>query len=144
MARSDSELINEVRALTGYDDGAMFTDSDIQALVDLGKEELRAGLGLPDFTFYRRDDVNTLDADRALFWFVCIATKVRAGEIGSVELSVNNLEETTRQGQFEYWFSNFQNRMRAAESANVGAASTTISRSDRDYEYDQPEFGDTQ
>jgi hypothetical protein len=144
MARSDQELIDEARALTGYDDGAMFTDTDMEALLSLSKEEIRSSLGAPGFEFYRRDEVNTLDADRALFWFLCIGAKIRAGEIGSVELTVDNLEEQTREGQFNVWFSNFQQRMAAAQAGVTGAATTTISRTDRTYEYDQPELGDSQ
>lgn len=143
MARSDTDLIGEVRALTGYDDGVMFTDSDIQSLIDIGKEELRSHLGLSTLEFYQRGDTNTLDADRALFWFTCIATKVRAGEIGSVELTVDGLETAQSRGQFEYWFQNFAQRVHAASGlVNSGAASTTISRGDdRTYEHQQPDYG---
>jgi len=144
MARTDTELIDEVRAFTGYDGGSMFTDTDMQALVELGKEELRSRLGSPDYEFYQRGGTNTLDADRALFWFTCIATKVRAGEIGSVELTVNNLEEQQSAGQFGFWFRNFRDRLYSAENSTVGAATTTISRTDRTYDYDRPELGDTQ
>jgi len=142
MARSDTELINEVRALTGYDGGAMFTDSDIQSLVDIGKEELRSTFGAPEFEFYLRGDTNTLDADRALFWFVCIATKVRAGEIGSVELTINNLEEKQSSGQFDYWFRNFRARLKASQRDVAGPSVTSITRTDsREYAYEQPDYG---
>lgn len=144
MARSDQELIDEVRALTGYDDGAMFSDADMQALVTLSKEELRSSLGDAEFEFYLRGQENTLDADRALFWFVCIGAKIRAGEIGSVELTVDSLEEQTREGQFNVWFKNFQQRLHAAQTGVTGAATTTISRTERNYEYDRPELGDSQ
>lgn len=144
MARTDQELIDEARALTGYDDGAMFTNADMEALVNLSKEEIRSSLGAPEFEFYRRGEVNTLDADRALFWFLCIGAKIRAGEIGSVELTVDNLEEQSGEGQFNVWFKNFQQRLHAAQTNVTGAATTSISRTDRTYEYDQPELGDSQ
>lgn len=144
MARSDADLVEEVRALTGYDDAAMFTDSDIQALIDIAKEELRSRFGSPTFEFYRRTDTVTLDADRALFWFTCIALKVRAGEIGSVELTVDSLEQNQSQGQFDYWFQNFADRVAAADAStgSAGAATTTITRGDeRTYEHQQPDYG---
>lgn len=142
MARSDSELINEVRALTGYTDTSMFSDSDIQGLVDIGKEELRSYFGQPQFEFYLRGDTNTLDADRALFWFTCIALKVRAGEIGSVELTIDSLEQNQSDGQFDYWFQNFAQRVQAAGgSESIGAAGTQIERAGRSYSYDQPDYG---
>lgn len=142
MARSDSDLINEVRALTGYTSSVMFSDSDIQALIDIGKEELRSRFGAPQFQFYQRGDTNTLDADRALFWFTCIALKVRAGEIGSVELTVDMLETQQSDGQFDYWFDNFAQRVQAASGSEVaGAAGVQIERDDREYEHQQPDYG---
>lgn len=143
MAQSDSELVDEVRVLTGYDDEVMFSDSDLDSLVQIGKEELRSYWNLPEFEFYRRGEENTLDADRALFWFTCIATKVRAGEIGSVELTIDSLETAQYDGQFSYWFRNFQQRAASAGGASgVGPANIQVSRAEeRSYEYQQPDYG---
>jgi hypothetical protein len=136
MATSDSELITEARALTDYEQ-MILSDSEFQKLVDVGKEELRAEYGDPDTFpgFYAGD----LNLDRALFWFVCIAAKVKAGEIASVDISVSDLDASQPAGDHQYWFRNFSKRL-AAFSRGQGPGNVNISRADnRTYEYDRPQ-----
>lgn len=129
MAQNDSDLIKEARALTGYDE-SVFSDSDFQDLVDIGKEELKSEWGLPDFTFYQDE---SLDHTRALFWFVCIAAKVRAGEIAGVNLTVGSIRSSSfSEDKFSYWFRNFDQRVRSAADSN-GPAMSSVSRSERTY-----------
>lgn len=142
MATSDTELITEVRSFTGYTDTNTFSDQDIQELVDIAKEEIRADIGDPNFTFYQTGATNTHNADRALFWFTCIGTKVRAGELGSISLTINDLESGRAHEQdYQFWFSQFSTKMssaRTSHSAESGAASRQIERTDRSYSFDTP------
>lgn len=136
MATSDSELITEARALTDYNVSIM-SDSEFQTLVDIGKEELRAEYGDPETFpgFYSGD----LNLDRALFWFVCIAAKVKAGEISGIDISVGDLDASNSNGEYSYWFDNFSKRLNAF-SRGGGPGQTNISRADeRTYEYDRPQ-----
>lgn len=144
MATSDQELIEEVRAITGYEDSTTFSDNDIQTVVHIAKEEIRSHLGNTELTFYQTGNNNTHDADRALFWFTCIGLKARAGEIGSVDLTVDSLEQTSSQGQFSFWFEMFGTRIRAATDAGVnGPSGVQISRDeDRTYQPNLPDLGE--
>lgn len=139
MAQSDVELISEVRSLTDYHEG-IISDSDMQDLVVVAKEEVRGELGDSSFEFY---GAQTFDADRALFWFLCIASKVKVGELGGIEITADAFRSQQPQHvQNSFWFIRFQNKMQAAalQAGTGGAATTTISRSDeRSYEYDRPE-----
>lgn len=133
MASDDNSLIAEARALTDYD-SQVYTDSEFQELVDIGKEELRASLGVPDFQFYTEEH---LSATRALFWFVCIAAKVRAGEISAVNITVGDFEtQNPASTHYDYWFDNFQSRMQAAyheTDAGGGPSQINLSRTERTY-----------
>lgn len=131
MASSDSDIIAEARAFTDYDT-TIFSDSEIQAIVDIGKEEIRAELGDPSFTFYREGETNTHDADRALFWFTCLGLKVRAGEIASANLTVGSLRSTSySNSKHRLWFQNLEKRLRSASGSSAGHVQ--VSRDNRTY-----------
>lgn len=131
MASSDSELIAEARGLTDYD-SEIFTDSEFQQIVDIGKEELRAELGDSSLSFYTDD---TFQATRALFWFVCIGSKVRAGEIAGINLTVGDLKAAQpAQSSYDIWFNSFNKRLASASSEqSAGPAQETLSRDNRSY-----------
>lgn len=135
MVSSDTELIEQVRGMTDYD-ASIMSDSEIQTLIDIGKEEIAGYLAAdnedPDnFTFYQSD---TYDADRALFWFTCIAMKAKAGEIAAVNLTVGSLRATSYAGsKFDLYFDNFDKKMRMAEGGNTPAISAP-QRDNRTYE----------
>lgn len=129
MASDDDSLIAEARALTDYN-SEIFTDSEVQEILDIAKDEIRADLGAPELTFYTQE---TFQATRALFWFTCIGLKVRAGEIAGVDLTVESIEAA--QGDVEnynLWFSNFSKRIRAA-STSPGPAVASVARDNRTY-----------
>lgn len=139
MATDDESLMREVRALTGYTDENTFSDIDLLDLINISKQEVRSELGLPDLTFHESE---TYQADRALFWFTCITLKVRAGEIGNVDINIGDvLEYTDSQNEYSYWFEQLRKRMSSAATSQglSGASSTVIERDDeRTYSYDQP------
>jgi len=132
MATTDTELIAEVRALTDYPADVM-SDADIQKLVDIGKEELRASFGDPSYVFYTGDQ----SADRALFWFTCLGTKIKAGEIASVNLEIADIiAQKPAQGHYDVWFELFRARLKEAERAvrdEAGPAQAELERENRSY-----------
>ena len=132
MATTDSELIAEVRALTDYPADVM-SDAEVQALVDLGKEELRAWLGDSSYTFYTGDQ----SADRSLFWFTCLATKIKAGEIGAVNLEIGDIiAQKPAQGHYDVWFEMFESRLNEAQrdvGSYGGPAKKDLERDNRNY-----------
>lgn len=142
MATSDDELIQEVRSFTGYTSTNTFTDGELWGIVDVGKEEIRAEIGQPEFEFYRTGETTTLSADRALFWFTCIGTKVHTGELGSISLTVNDLESgQANESTYNYWMSQFATRMssaRTSHSEDSGASTTLMERTDRSYSFETP------
>lgn len=133
MASDDNELIAEVRGITDYD-SSIFSDNELQQLVRIGKEELRSALGVADFQFYTEESQS---ATRALFWFVAIAAKVRAGEISNVNITVGDFEtQNPANIHYDYWFSNFRNRLQEAyrETASGGGPEQiSLSRTNRTY-----------
>lgn len=142
MATSDTELADEVRQFTGYTDTSTLSDSDLQSIISIGKDEIRSAFNQPDFTFYRESPVDTLRADRALFWFSCIGTKVRLGELGNIDLTIDGLETADpSEDTYRFWLSQFHRHLSAAStqfSSESGAASKSIERTDRSYSFDLP------
>lgn len=128
MATNDSELITEVRALTNYS-ADMMTDSTIQELIEIGKQELESEFREDFVGFY---EGNT-PADRALFWFTCIATKVRAGEIAGINLTVGSIRATSySNSKFEFWFDNFEKKLIQAQGGRP-VSNRQLDRDNRTY-----------
>lgn len=135
MVSNDQELIDQVRALTDYHSDVL-SDSDIQTLIDIGKEEMKADFRAQDFEFYSTyQGVETYAADRALFWFTCIACKVKAGEIGGISISVSEISASAGRGSgYEYWFAQFNKKYEQATQMFVGGiGQTTLERDGRSY-----------
>lgn len=134
MATTNSELIDEVRALTGYDEH-IFSDLEMLSLLNICKEEIRADLDDPDFTFFVTGDNDTHQADRALFWFLSVATKIRAGEIGGIDISVADLDaEQVNDDQASIWISNFHNRLNSVGEGGRQPSHVRVNRgTERDY-----------
>lgn len=142
MINSDQELISRARSISGYTDGSTFTDSDVQTTVQIAKDEIRSYLERPSMIFYQEEPQGTFHADQALFWMVAIGLKIRAGEIGSVNLTVSELEQESPPENFRVWFDNFQRSIRSAASDEAkGPVSSQIERDERDYAYNQPDYG---
>jgi hypothetical protein len=147
MATDDTTLISEARAITDYDTEIM-SDSEFQELVDIAKEELRAEWQLPDYQFYGNTtsgDIGfILQRDRALFWYVCIAAKIRGGEIAAPNITIGSIRATSYTGsKFDFYFENLDKRLSTIERSS-GPRITQITRDDeRAYEFDPPESDNT-
>jgi len=134
MASTDSELISEVRAFTDYN-SAVISDSDFQDLVSLGKEELKEELG-NDANFPGFFNGN-LHVDRALFWFVVIAAKVKVGEISGIDIRSGEFLDTDQEPDGNaLLFQNYRKRV-ASYNRRSGASHTTVDRTDRSYGYEE-------
>lgn len=127
MAADDESLIAEARVLTDYDSD-IINDEDMQDLVDLGKEEISGKVGNQSLTFYNEE---TFQATRALFWYVCIAAKVKAGELAGMNISADDFEASNpAESHYGFWFDNFQEKLsRAQRSLLPGASVISIERS---------------
>lgn len=141
MVNNDSELIDQVRELTDYGE-LIIGGAEMETLLQIAKEEVRSSLGDPDqLTFY---DAGSEDADRALFWFLCIASKVKVGEIGGLEIDADDFAaQQPDEYQNSMWFRQYQKKRSLAEGqlGGSGAASSSIQRTGREYVYDRPEGG---
>lgn len=143
MATNETELAEEVRQFTGYTETSTISDADLQSLIDIARAEIQSYLNDSSFTFYRSNP-DTHNADRALFWFTSIALKVRLGELGNIDLTVEGLESADPSEEtYQFWLSRFERHMSSAATqfaTNSGAASSQIERTDRSYEYTRPEL----
>lgn len=132
MASSDQDIIDRARTLTDVPSQVM-SDSDIQNIVDIGKDELRSWFDDSSYSFYTGD----LDADQALFWFTVIGVKIRLGEITSVNLRIADIHTETFSGtQYDWLFNNFNKHLTDAEkniSELAGMSKKNLSRDGRAY-----------
>lgn len=130
MVDSDEQMIEQSRTLTDYDE-FVYTDFEFQSLVDLCKEELRDHWDEPGFDWYGSD---TLTEDRALFWFLCIAARIRAGEYSAMDISVADIQLQSADGDF--FIAKFNEKMDGV-AGGPSAASANIERSvERDYSFE--------
>lgn len=128
MATTDAELISEVRALTDYDIG-IISDSKMQEIVNIGKEEITSHLDDHNINWYSQE---YHDATRALYWFVVIGTKIHTGELASVNLTIGSIRATAySENKFGHLFRSFDSRLRSAGGAH--AVSAQIERDNRSY-----------
>lgn len=131
MVSSDSDLAAQVRTLTDYD-ASIIPDGDLQGVISLAKDELRAEANNDTLTFY---DGN-IQADRALFWLTCIFLKVKAGELDAPDLSIGELKvkQNAMDTQTGIWFQKFNQRLDGIASPLMGH--TVVRRTDRTYNFD--------
>lgn len=129
MVTSDQELITQALNYLDYND--IFSDSEVQEIVDIGKDEIRADIGIYDLTFYQSEPNGTTNLDRALFWFTCVGLKVRTGEMASVNLTAGSIRSTAYTGgKFSHLTNGFADKMRAAEARRGGPAMKQSQRTD--------------
>lgn len=128
MASTENELIDEARALTNYGPD-IISDGKFQELVDVAKEELYAELGDTNFSFFGQD---TQNADRALFWLVCLFSKVRTGEIDGIDLSIGDLRAESLSGDDAIWRRQFVRRLNSISGAS-GFGRVDVARDNRTY-----------
>lgn len=101
MATDDASLKAEVRAITDYDTG-IFTDAELQGVVDIAKRELQSNKNDASLDFY-----GDLRAERTLFWLTCLFSKVRAGEIDGGSFSISELKVDSGEEGNSMFFDNF-------------------------------------
>jgi len=131
MAVDESTLISEVRVLTNYD-AALLSDADLQGVIELAKTEIRAELNDPDLDFFG----DNLQAERALFWLVCIFAKVKSGEFDSPHMTISELK-IRQPGMDErtgVWFQKFNQHVLAISGSRIGHR--LVDRTDRSYNFD--------
>lgn len=126
MANTDSELIDEVSALSGYD-SSVLDDPTMQQLVSVAKSEFRSDSGT-EFTY------DNPDAERALFWLTFLFQKIAVGDIEAPEFSVAEIEQTAEESvQVSFWYRNYQKHASAATGTGFPGGITNIERSNRIY-----------
>lgn len=132
MANNDSELKEEVRAITNYGARAV-SSSDLQSLINIGKDEIVMMLpgGNDGFVgFYS----GNLAADRALFWFTTIAAKVHTGEIEGVDISVDSfLDFDGGSASDSMLFDRFERAIATARGESSGIGHIQVQRDNRSY-----------
>jgi hypothetical protein len=132
MATSDTELMSEVRAMTHYDT-SIVSDSTMQTLIDVGKKEIEADFPETPASPFPGFYAGNLQIDRALFWFVCIAAKIRVGEISGISISSGQfLDVEPSDTDDPFLFRNFQRRL-ANVMGKTGPGQIQVERDGRTY-----------
>lgn len=118
---SDADLKTQVRSMTDYST-AVLSATKLDEVVATAKAELMAEVGDTTLTFY--GDIN---AERALFWTTCLFTKIKAGELDGVPMSLGDIEFDALRMQGEYgsgavvWLQNAQQYTNRLATSNDAA-----------------------
>ncbi len=131
MANSDTELIIELRSLTGYSE-AVVADETWREMIQTAKQEVRAesSLDIPDFYEYEHRS-----AERAIFWTTALFAKIHMGElegldfnIGSVKIHQLPVRDITR-----VWYEKIETHIGNLRAQTSGHGIRSVRRLDRTY-----------
>jgi hypothetical protein len=87
MASTDDELQNEVRELTDYTSTSVFSESALDEVFEIAKRDIQGEANTTINSWY--DD---LDKENSLFWTACLFTKIKAGELDGVPMSLGDID----------------------------------------------------
>lgn len=126
MATSQTEIRDEVRALTDYGKN-IFSDAEMDEVIGIAEDEVRAEIDDPSLSFYQGND--TFNTDRAVMWLSALFAKIRSGEIEGVEMSAGDLDINSLSTDDTFWYVQFQRRLSQLD-ASPGFGSTQVTRTD--------------
>lgn len=129
MVADDTELADNVRALTDYDE-TILTDSELQEVIQLAKGEFWADTDTSE-PFYSGNK----QADQALFWLTCLFAKIKVGELSAPDFQIAEIDVEQSSDEESRWFSNYR-RYRDIATAGSSGKIGQISRSNRTYQFD--------
>lgn len=120
-------VIEEVRALTGYDSTVIST-ADMTMLDTRAQKELEADVG-------QTVDFSGVTADSALFWLLSLFTKVHTGEIAAGAFSIGEVEEQSLDPEQNMWLKRYYSRRdQLVGSVTARYGSVAHTRDGREYE----------
>lgn len=90
MANSDSELKGEVRELTDYTSTSVLSADALTEVFNIAKRDIQGEANTTISDWYA-----DLDSENALFWTACLFTKIKAGEIDGVPMSLGDIDYDT-------------------------------------------------
>jgi hypothetical protein len=93
MASTESELQTQVRELTDYTDTQVFSENSLDAIFDIAKRDIQAEADVTIDSWVTTNGTN--DAENALFWTACLFTKIKAGELAGVPMSLGDIDVET-------------------------------------------------
>lgn len=128
MATSDTELIEEVRTLTGYD-ALLIPDPEMQTLLQVAKNDIEGLASTPFDTIY--DDKVV---ERATFWTTVMFTKVHMGELDAPNFTIGALkvDALPRRDIARVWYRQLDQYI-ARLSAGRATGITSVRRANREY-----------
>jgi hypothetical protein len=87
MVSTDNDLKSEVRTLTDYESKSVLSDTALGEVLGIAKRDIQAEANTSISTWY-----DTLDKENALFWATCLFTKIKAGELDGIPMSLGDME----------------------------------------------------
>lgn len=89
MASTESELKDQVRELTDYTSTGAFSADALSSVFEIAKRDIQAEANTTVDSWVDNESDN---AENALFWTACLFTKIKAGEIGGVPMSLGDID----------------------------------------------------
>lgn len=131
MASSKTDLLDDVREFTGYDEYVL-DSSELRTCLDVAQRHIatRKSLDASEAPWYTNDEL-----EDALFWFTSFLTKVATGELDAPGGSVENVEIEMFSASDSEWYRRAEQAVRAV-SLDTGSSSGSVgsvTREDRTY-----------
>lgn len=130
MADNDTTLKSEVRSLTDYTSTEILSDSQLEEVFDIAKRDIRGEANTNITSWY-----GDLNKENALFWTACLFTKIKAGELDGVPMSLGDIDYESLKAAGNrsddnpvIWYEKAQNYTKRLRSDGGKFASTRVNR----------------
>lgn len=148
MAANDTDLIGELRILTGYSTRVL-PKGDFESVLDMARRHIRTRKQI-EADWLEADWYENQYREEALFWFSALFSKVATGELDSQTIQVGAIDsrELLAKGNNDVttWYRHAQQALGNVEPGTdsrtgYGHGSTRVIREDRVYDEDEEAGG---
>lgn len=124
---NETQIIEDARSLTGYHD-ELIDDAEMHTLYHIAVEDIEGIVRRP------MEEIENEAAERAVFWAVCLFSKIHMGELDGLDFSIGsiNVKQMPIRDITRIWYRQMDlyiNVLRSESATGI----TQISRSDREY-----------
>jgi len=127
MVLDKQNIIDECRSLTQFDD-VLISDVEMETLYQIAVEDIEGIIGRD------LEEVENRAAGRAVFWSLCLFTKIHVGELDGIDFSLGSMRinQMPRRDITRVWYKKSDRYIGMLQSASsIGIRN--INRTDREY-----------
>lgn len=134
MVSTESELKDDVREMTGYTSTLTLSNDGLDVAYRRAKRHIRIEKALDSNIDWFSSDNEA--EEEALFWFTCLFSKVKTGELDSQDLQVGAVDQQTllakSDDEVTTWYRNAHRALDSIKPSNIFRTASPV-RDGREY-----------